>query len=82
MGLNVYEECNVMIGELLGMPRVLVDLPGGYAGKDYLKDWGTLRSTLKDVIKKVNEEINKRDNRIKELEQRLEDEIEVWKRDE
>ena len=59
-----YKESNITIGLLLGIPRVLVDLPTGYAGVDYLKDDKTTLKSLNEIYGRV---MKKRTGRLLEI---------------
>ena len=59
-----YKESNITIGLLLGIPRVLVDLPTGYAGVDYLKDDKTTLKSLNEIYDRV---MKKRTGRLLEI---------------
>lgn len=45
------KEMNILIGQKLGIERVLVDLPTGYAGIDYLENEETLDKAIKDMTR-------------------------------
>ena len=66
--MSIKDKCNILIGLLLGVPRVTVDLPVGYHGKDYVSDYHVLSETMAEIYSKVMVSTDKLKARIKELE--------------
>ena len=81
------DECNAYIGALMGVERVTTCLPnGGYAGHNYLRDWGRLLGVLKIIHTKLVKHAEERLDKIKSLEEEVaslkEQILEMGERDE
>ena len=75
--INYKNECNILIGILLGVSRVTVDLPPGYHGLDYVKDYVLMEEALRKIHSILYDKFEKKNKKLDDIQNYVEDRLQV-----